>query len=254
MKYSRILTLTVVGLVLAFQVAYADKMEEHQGRPGVCIRVTSDQKASSRTSIEVMSSQLVMLNIGSEDRHRYFQLFQDSTAMAQYMQGGVRDVGEIHKRYEKYLAWWTSGNPFTSYLVFLNEKQAQAFLRGKENTPEVQVLRRELVQHKRLFVGHVLLEPGEDRGLTTDAEVSYVLRPQFWGNGFGKEAVANSIDLARLFNRQGIRLNGNLITSLIATARADNGRSCGVLEGNGFIVEKKAEKFGVVRRLYTFSL
>lgn len=257
MKRSQTLTLIIAGLMLAFQAAYGgDPYEgEVSGRPGFSAVIRWAHTQDPSRSIQITSPHLTVRNIGPQDEGFYFQLFKDPAAMKQYMEGKPRPGTEIRERYEKYWGWWKAGNPFTSYLVFLNQPQSEKFLKGKENTPGFAQLREEFARDKSLFVGHVLLEPGLDReGIDTDAEISYVLRPPFWGRGLGTEAVANVVDLARIFLQREMPLNGNLIRTLIATARPDNPGSCRVLEKNDFRKLECREKFGADRALYILGL
>lgn len=106
----------------------------------------------------------------------------------------------------------------------------------------------------KIFIGHVLLEPGDDRGLNTDAEVYYAFLPSFWQRGYATEAVANVVLLAKEFYSKEITLNSHTINTLIATARPDNPGSCKTLEKNGFEIFKEENKFGTLRRLYTLEL
>lgn len=241
--------------------------------------------------ITVKSENLIMRNIedgtyciGEKDKSDldyYFDIFSNPVIMEKYMNGIPRPTKEIITRHQKYFSWWCEGNPFSSYLTFLNESASIKFLNDQENLSEhyktllqsidknhnpplynsvrqyevsLKHFRDEFTNSGRIFIGHVLLEPGDDRSLNTDAEISYAFIPAFWQRGYATEAVNNIVLLAKEFYDKKIALSSNIIDTLIATARPDNPGSCKTLEKNGFEIFKEEDKFGAPRRLYTLAL
>ena len=271
MSWGKLLKIAIFGFIFSSNVRAA---------PPEVIIDPSTNGTEKPASITVKSDHLYMRNIaGNEDLDLYVKMFADPVAMGKYMQGVPRPMSEILGRHQKYLSWWNSGNPFTSYLVYLNEETSRAFLEEQEGllpafsdhlnafpgTPPVEnelralplllaSLRKELDTSRRIFIGHVLLEEGEDRKLKTDAEISYILRPAFWGRGLGTEAVKNAVALAQSFRQRNMVLNSHIIDTIIATALSSNPGSCRVLEKNGFTIHSVEEKFGAIRRLYTREL
>ena len=233
----------------------------------------------SEESVTIESENLYMRNIrDKEDLVYYGIMFFNLTAMEKYMNGGRRSLDEIVARHEKYLRWWKEGRLFTSYLTFLNQEAAARFIAEEDRKLEpyrafISSLKREDVSYLlkepermldsiknefketgRLFIGHVLAEEGDDRGLVTDSEGSYTSIPEYWNNGFMTEAVGNIVEFAKTCHAEKKLLNNERIDTLIATARPDNPGSCKVLERNGFKVVREEVKFGALRRLYALKL
>lgn len=269
MNWYKVLKIVIVSCLVSFHSTRATPPE---------IDIQTDPSGKP-TSITIKSEHLFMRNITAHDLDCYTQIFSNIVTMEKYMEGIPRPTSEICKRHEKYLSWWRSGNPYTSYLVYLNEETASAFLEDqntfldsfsahlstapvKEIIPFKGELRgldlsrtsfkKEFDVSERIFMGHVLLEKGTDRALDTDAEISYVFLPAFWGKGYGTEAVENIIELAKTFHQRDFRLESHPIDTLIATALPENPGSCKVLEKNGFTFSPLAaeKKFGAPRRLY----
>lgn len=287
MKWNKFLRITVLGFMITLHNAHAmlvgdGVLEKININHSVKVQLSHHQPGKP-FEVLVTSQNLSMRNITTDsgDLDYYFQLFANKVAMEKYMQGIPRPATEIIGRHEKYRSWWQAGNPFSSYLTFLNEDAARNFLSQQEklfppfadhltsyateaiplkhellNGPRVLLdsLKREFESTKKIFIGHVLLEPGEDRDLKTDAEVSYVFLTPFWGQGHGTEAIGNIVELAKIFRQKSISLDTQIIDTLIATALPRNPGSCRVLEKNRFTIEKEEEKFGALRRLYTLRL
>lgn len=301
MNWFKLLKISIVAFTFTFHSANAMDVDENPSRKTPQIKVTEGDDGKLE-SITIYSSRLFMRNVSKEDLGRYFQMFTDTTAMAKYMHGVPRPAEEVIRRHTKYVGWWESGNPYTSYLTYLRKEEAERFVAEQENLmvpfmaslakiPFDQIpfkhevvdglktllasLKTELETTGKIFIGHVLLEPGEDRKLSADGEVilpdaevipkdaeviltdsegSYVFLPAFWQRGYGTEAVGNIVELARLLQTKGMTLNGNHIDTLIATARPDNPGSCLVLERNGFSLLRKIGKFNALRHLYILEL
>lgn len=282
--------------------------------PKIDITMDEEKKVNSVT---IQSQNLFMRNITSEkDLDLYRQIFSNETSMHQYMEGKPRPEEEIKNvRFPKYQGWWRDGNPYSSYLTYLNESAAQKFLDDQEKKVEeendiyfkleethekhkkifvgygednrnpynsyftflrgeeaqkflekkhqnmemkskiLSTLKEEFNKTNKIFIGHVLLEPGEDReSIKTDAELSYVFLPTFWRRGYGTEAIGNIVELAKSHLSKKILLGKNEILALIATARPDNPGSCEILETNGFSIFKQDIKFETLRNFYVKDL
>lgn len=268
MQWIKLLRVITLGFVLSIHSASAmdhnqvdSEASKNFGLNTVKKFNISEQERGKPSVVTVESKNLFMRNT-TEDRkdlNHYFEIFSNDITMAKYMEGTPRPADEIIKRHKKYFSWWQTGNPFSSYLTFLNEEASRKFLQEKEKLAEpfdifLDSLNKEFADSKKIFIGHVLLESGDDRGLQTDAEVSYVFLPFFWGKGYATEAVGNVVELVKVFHQQKITLDTRHIDTLIATARPDNPGSCRVLEKNGFSLSKEENKFGALRRLYILGL
>lgn len=287
---NKIINLTILGFVLSFCSASAsskhllDSEDSQRLEAKTATKINMSEQTAGKPLVVTLESKNIFMRSINEDRgdlDYYFQIFSNKITMEKYMQGIPRPSDEIIKRHQKYFSWWENGNPYSSYLTFLNEDAARKFLQEQEKLEELfdtffksfpsekiplkhetskgtkillKALRKEFEDTKKIFIGHVLLEPGDDRELRTDAEVSYVFLPSFWSKGYATEAVSNIVELANVCRQKKITLDGYHIDTLIATARPDNPGSCRVLEKNGFTIYKEEEKFGALRRLYTLGL
>jgi GNAT superfamily N-acetyltransferase len=282
MNLASFLRIAFLSFILTFHNANAmeDSPDSRTSRK-VSIKIL-EYEPGEPLSVVLESENLFMRNIeGEGDLDYYFQIFCNKIAMEKYMNGIPRPANEVINRHKKYFSWWQNGNPFSSYLTFLKEDKASKFLSEQESLLEsysahlnsfptqkiplkyevlkgcqmsISALKKEFEESKKIFIGHTLLEPGDDRNLKTDAEVSYVFLPAFWGRGYGTEAVENIVEVAKELRQTKTTLESHVIDTLIATALPRNPGSCRVLEKNGFTIFKEEEKFGELRRLYTLGL
>lgn len=315
--------LKVLAFMFVLQNANAMDIKENliieentQVSPKIDIDITMGEGKKVK-SVTIQSQNLFMRNITSEeDLDFYHQIFSNQTSMSQYMEGKPRPEEEIKNiRFPKYYGWWEKGNPYSSYLTFLNKSAARKFLNEQEKKGEEETeiffmlkenlkfkgkifvahpvdnrnpynsyftflsgkdadeflekkhqnleikskilsdLKKEFFMTEKIFIGHVLLEPGEDRELIkTDAELSYVLLPTFWRRGYGTEAIGNIVELAKSHLSKKIPLGENEILALVATARPDNPGSCEILKRLDFSRFKQDIKFEALRNFYVKDL
>ena len=133
------------------------------------------------------------------DRVLLNQTYGSKDAMKYYMNGIVRPTNEIDRRFLRYIQWTQDPQcPWVHMLAFVGHK----------------------------FVGSIMIEPE-----TGQAEISYVLTPQFWNKGFGTYLTREVIHIVRP------HLPKN-VTKIVATARAEHIGSIKVLERNGFVKQK----------------
>lgn len=114
-----------------------------------------------------------------------------------------------------------------------------------------------IFKDEKEFVGHLLLEP-EERGDTKEAELSYVLLPEFWGKGIATASVRElfqQIVIPILFPKY--LFKEQQVLKVFARIRPDNMPSQRVLEKNSFTAEfngdLKETSFGP-HRFYVRSL
>ena len=88
-------------------------------------------------------------------------------------------------------------------------------------------------------VGLVILAPHHNR---SDTEVSYLLLPDVWGQGYAGEAVRAVIDHA---------LNGLGLTRVVAETQAANAASRRMLERVGLRASQTLTRFGAAQVIYT---
>lgn len=91
------------------------------------------------------------------------------------------------------------------------------------------------------FIGSVSLATHHD-GVST--EISYQLVPQWWGQGYGTEAVQRIIKHA--FEDLGL-------TRLLAETQTANTASCRLLEKVGMRLEQTLERFGAEQAIYSIA-
>ncbi len=169
-------------------------------------------------------------------------MFGDPTTMARYMTGNPRPASEVQRRFNKYIGWWKN-SPWSNYILLeINDDQ------------------------KEEFRGHVMIEPSDREAnlaegveehprFHTEAELSYILLAQYWGQGLGGAAV-NALVQQWVIPQlsPSFPLNGHNITSLYATALDANEASWKLLLHNGFQRVLTKSKFGNSRGFYELSL
>lgn len=89
------------------------------------------------------------------------------------------------------------------------------------------------------FIGMVTLTPHHDG---EDTEVSYLLLPEWWGQGYATEAVRAIID-------HGLVTLG--LPRLIAETQTANEPSIRLLERLGMVLDRKVERFDAEQSIYT---
>lgn len=298
MNWSKLITMVMVCCLLLAAPAYTMDTEKqdtdehtHQLSPTVKLKLPPFQQGTP-WYVTLESGRLFMRSILSEgDLDFYTKIFADPTTMHQYMDGNPKTIANIIGRHTRYWNCWKSGNPFSSYLIFLKTEEAKRFLTVLEknlnvlaadvssdtkhhniNKPQILLthLQKEFAQTQQLYIGHILLEPMEvlesdadvlmssisKETLQKSVELSYVLHHFYWDNGYGREALGNVIEAARFFNTKGFTLNSHPIENLIATASKNNIGSWKILKANHF--EKKAsgevKGYNGKRRLYLLNV
>ncbi len=78
-----------------------------------------------------------------------------------------------------------------------------------------------------------------------DVEVSYMLLPEFWGQGVMANVLPRALEEFWWDVGAG---------RVIAETQSANSRSCGLLERVGFVLERSVTRFGAEQFVYTFDL
>jgi RimJ/RimL family protein N-acetyltransferase len=85
-------------------------------------------------------------------------LFGNSTVMEKFASGKVRTTAFVEEQILNWVKRWESGDPFGAFTIRLRSGE---------------------------FVGHIVLGHGDKPG---HSEVAYLIRDDFWSNGYGSEA------------------------------------------------------------------
>ena len=89
------------------------------------------------------------------------------------------------------------------------------------------------------FIGIITLTPHHDG---EDIEISYLLLPEWWGQGYGTEAVRAIIDHG---------LNNLNLPRIVAETQTANTASVRLLKRVGMTLERKVMRFGAEQSVYT---
>ena len=154
---------------------------------------------------------ILMRPIQEEDRDVLNLTYGNADAMKTYMDGTARSPKEIDNRFSRYKEWSIDSNvPWVHML---------AFLLPKDNP------------HSKEFLGSFMIEPEMQEGKCV-AEISYVLRAEFWRKGFGTLCIKNFLSLTIPILQQ------FKIPSIVATAHPHNTGSVKLLEKNAFVCQE----------------
>lgn len=166
-------------------------------------------------ALSLQTERLSIHSLRSSDKEDYLKLFQDPVAMAKYATGDPYGEEKAQRIFQKRLATWERQDPFSIYTLI--EKKTAAFM------------------------GFIGIEAAGKR----KAEVFYAIRPEFWGQGYGREAIHAVFELLlpRLMLR-GYQATALPLKKFVATARLDNPASQKMLTGVGFKEEKIVHKYG----------
>lgn len=92
------------------------------------------------------------------------------------------------------------------------------------------------------LIGLITFSPHHD---SLEVEVSYLLLPEYWGNGLMKKFLLVALEEywrdIKAF-------------SVLAETQTGNRRSCRLLEGLGFVFDRRVERFGAEQTIYRFDL
>ncbi len=102
------------------------------------------------------------------------------------------------------------------------------------------------------FLGHVVLGHS---GVQGQSEHAYLFMKNYWGKGFGTEAVPAVVkDYAPATVKEGYTLEGKTLEKIIATARPDNPGSVKILEKLGMHKIGEEEKYEALRHHFAINL
>ena len=91
------------------------------------------------------------------------------------------------------------------------------------------------------LLGMVSVSPHHEPG---DMEVSYIFHPKYWGNGYARESVLALLDFCK---------NELKLKRIVSETQTANISSCRLLEGLGYKVECRLERFGAMQTLYFYD-
>lgn len=114
-----------------------------------------------------------------------------------------------------------------------------AALRVRGFSPTEWIIRE---QDSNEFIGWIGLHDHHDG---EDTEISYLLLPEWWGQGYGKEVVQAILDYASTELK---------LPRVIAETQSANLASCRLLESLGFHLERTVERFGAQQSIYAIVL
>lgn len=171
--------------------------------------------------ITIVTERLRMESVTVDNQKDYEALFGNPQVMQRYATGATKDAAYVKGRIDLWVSRWQKGDPFSGLAVY--EKETGEFL------------------------GHIVL----GHSASGQSELAFLFLPQFWNQGFGKEAVNAVIEhLAPKLASLGVTIDGARFREIVATARIDSIASNRILKSHMTFV-KEDEKYGALRNHYS---
>jgi len=169
--------------------------------------VIFSRKEDSTLTAHLETERLIIRSINESDREGLISLQSDENVMKFVGAGVTRTREKIIKIHDNLLDLWRKGDPVGGYAIYKKED-------GK-------------------FMGMACLE---NVGKPGQAEVMAYLKPEFWGNGYGKEIGLGFIKciVAAHDNHIPMIIDGKPLTNLVATAEPRNIGSIALQKSLGF--------------------
>ncbi len=164
----------------------------------------------------LMNKRIYLEKFTPEDFEKYYQLVSDERVMAMI----TKRVLPIDEAVEKY------------NLILKNNELKESF--GNFKVIEAST---------NNFVGYGMLRIKEKN--STEAELGYMLLPNYWGKGIGNEIARLLIEKANA---------EKLVDKIIATIDPDNAASRKILTNNGFFTVGLCETYGLPGELFNLNI
>ena len=94
---------------------------------------------------------------------------------------------------------------------------------------------------ENMFIGYVTIAPHHD---PNDMEISYMFLPDYWGNGYAREAINFLLEICK---------NELKLSRVVSETQSENMRSCHLLESLGYYAERSIARFGALQTIYVFN-
>jgi ribosomal-protein-alanine N-acetyltransferase len=182
---------------------------------------------TGRLNATIETERLLITSTKEGDIAHCADLFGDHEVMQTFATGNTFTQEEVCERVNKWIRRWQENDPYTGFSVF--EKSS------------------------RNFLGAVVIGHGDNPG---EAEIAYLFRKAVWGQKYGSEAVHALVHkyAPETRKREYKTLDGEILHTIVATAREDNIASWRILEKVGMRREKEEERYGAKRFIYSISL
>ena len=206
---------------------------KHFGNPVV----TFEAKAQEALHVVILTKRLRISSSSKEELDHYAKLFGDSTVMAKYGTGTVKDRKYTEKRLDVLTERWKNKIAFSGFSIWLKDEEKKSKQeRGNEE-----------------FIGYAYLGQGDE---ANSAELGFMLHANHWNQGYASEASgALALFYARELASTGYKLpDGSCFKRIIATVRTDNPASARVLEKTGLTYYKQSNRFGTLRNYYELKV
>ncbi len=190
------------------------------------INFSKDDNNRLSVTIDTLRLHIRTVEATESEYENYAALFGDEVVMSKFGSGNTRTKENLIGRIQGWVARWQTLDPYAGLSVF------------DKDTKE--------------FLGHIVLghsvAPGE-------SELAYIFHQEYWGKGYGKEAVRAIVEeYAPATVQEGYTLDGKPLQKIVATTRTDNIASVSILERLGMHLDKEEEKFGAKRHHYSIEL
>lgn len=190
-----------------------------KSRPSKILSTDTDGNLSAH----IETPNLMIRSIQEDDLGHLIGLMGDERVMQFVGAGGARDSDRIGKLHRDLINLWKDGKPISGFMVFKKDS-------GN-------------------FAGMACLEEVKKDGAPKagEAEVMLYFRPDFWGQGYGKEVGKAFLESLLGMMKEGVPMEiaGSPITKVVATAHPGNEGSIKLQKSLGF------NEVGIEDKLFT---
>ena len=171
--------------------------------------------------VTITTDRLIIKSVDLSDEGNLISVYGNPVTMEKFAEGKPRTPERVQKTLKIWDERWKNNDPTGGFCIFLKENMA--------------------------FIGIAVLGKGD---LPGEAELAYLLLPEYQSQRFGSEAVTSIIcEFVPLIQAYPV-FGGSPLQKIYATARTDNERSWKILERLGFNHMGIQRKFDVDRYLY----
>jgi len=187
----------------------------------------SQQENSSELNIQIHTERLLIRTIEPVDLPKFCALYGNPTVMAAFATGATRSAAQMTERFNNsWMVRWQNGDPYSAMAVLLCKSDSEP-----------------------AFIGTVVMGHGNYEG---QSELAFLFFPEYWEQGYGKEAVTAVVKtLGPVLIQKGYGPGGAPLKEIVATCRYDNVRSERILRSLGMHEVGRGEQYGSERIFFS---
>jgi len=187
----------------------------------------SQQENNRGLNIQIQTKRLLIRTIEPADLPYFCALYGNPVVMAAFAKGTTRSAQQMTERFNNsWMVRWRNGDPYSAMAVMLCKPDSEP-----------------------AFIGTVVMGHGDLEG---QSELAFLLFPEYWEQGYGKEAVTAVVKcLAPMLVQKGYGPGGVPLKEIVATCRYDNIRSEKILRGLGMHEVGRHDQYGSERIFFS---